>query len=107
MAKRDFPDCEGHDHHENDPNQIAACRAMIALCCGRNEYHDFAYDQDGTTEEAIQSILVDLRHLCDAIGIDFNEINGSALKHWISESKGRDINFRTGVQPKGKPRKGR
>lgn len=59
-----------------------ARRAQDALNGGN--YHE------GSTDDptAVVDLLADLRHFCDARGLDFAELDMSAYSHYIKEPKG-------------------
>lgn len=37
------------------------------------------------TEVALQDLVADLLHVCDGMGLDFNEIEEKARSHYVSE----------------------
>jgi len=41
---------------------------------------------DEDPETTITDILVDLRHLCDALGVDFVAVDASANTHYVRET---------------------
>lgn len=41
--------------------------------------------EDPTPPDAIIDVLADLRHLCDALGLDFAELDKSAARHYLEE----------------------
>lgn len=106
MAEPKIPDCEGHVADGGDLDPAAqACRLWVTLCTGRNDHHPDNYSQDADIESILINVLTDLRHLCDVEGLQFHELDRQAQKHWISETKGRDLEFRKGFgSPKTKAR---
>lgn len=49
-----------------------------------------AYDNDDLTpspEEKIVDMLVDLRHLCQWLGLDYYAVDNTAYQHYLEEKK--------------------
>jgi hypothetical protein len=53
---------------------IIAKRALVA-----------GYGEESEPETCIVDLLADLRHICDAIGADFGELDGMAYRHYSEE----------------------
>ena len=63
-------------HPEPGPAMLRLSMAKIALR---------SYVQVDDEPEAITDLLSDLRHLCDALGLDFAELDRIAYRHYIEE----------------------
>lgn len=50
-------------------------------------YHDRPHHEDETQED-VTDMLTDLRHLCVAEGIDFEQCNTQAISHFANETEG-------------------
>ncbi len=57
---------------------VVAKRALIAT-----------YEDADSPEEIIMDMLVDLRHLCAALGLDFGRLNSEAQRTYAKEDRAR------------------
>ena len=76
------------DLPEREPLQYRRIIAKRAILAG--------YEEGGPPPQLIADLLGDLRHLCDALGLDFGELDRRAFQHYATE--------RVQAMERGRPR---
>ncbi len=76
-------------------NKRRAVKALTALRGGVKKHESGLYYNHSIRKldidcpvEGIADLLADLRHLCDALGLDFAELDSRAYDHYICELLG-------------------
>lgn len=77
--------CPDHEQdHESACNAERVCKARTLLSTP-TEHHDEYGPPNQSLDEGIIDLLADLRHLCDAEGLDFAELDRMAHDHYKVE----------------------
>ena len=92
ISIEDIPDYKLGETPEDLPgNNPRLYRLIVAKRALRAGYEDF-----GDPETVITDMLADLRHLCDAVGLEFHACDRMAYAHYTDE-KHHDENCESGV----------
>lgn len=90
IAEIDLPEHGQIDHDDPiEDNTTRAGSAAVALKAYARTGGG-SYLTGEAPETAIYDLLGDLRHLCDALGLNFDELNDRGARHYEAEVTGED-----------------